>query len=161
MRKRLVLAILVALALAATVGLAACGGSGGSGERTTTATETAAQVAPDASKGTPDAAKPGAPRPGGKLALKKVGDFEHPTYVAGAPGYPRLLFVVEQEGQVIAMNGGKKLSRPFLDIRSLTNYDGAERGLLSIAFPPDYKEGGRFYVYFVNNGGSIEIDEYH
>jgi len=161
MRPRLVLAVFTALALAAAVGLAACGGSGGSAERTTTATETAAQVAPDASAGASDADQPGAPRPGGKLALKKVGDFEHPTYVAGAPGYPHLLFVVEQEGQVIVLNGGKKVSRPFLDIRSLTNYDGAERGLLSLAFPPDYKESGRFYVYFVNKGGSIEIDEYH
>src|SRR5271156_5278047 len=148
MRPRLVLAVLFALALAATLGLAACGSSGESGERTATATETAAQVAPDAA------------RSGGKLALKKVGDFEHPTYVAGAPGYPRLLFVVEQPGRVFVMNGGRRVGRPFLDIRSLVDYDGAERGLLSIAFPPDYMESGRFYVYFVNKGGSIEIDEY-
>jgi glucose/arabinose dehydrogenase len=152
MRPRLVLAALLVLALGATMGLAACGGSGGSAERTVTATETAARVAPDAAH--PKGSK-------GKLALKKVGDFEDPTYVAGAPGYPRLLFVVEQPGQVQVMNGGKKVGRPFLDIRSQVGYDGAERGLLSIAFPAGYKESGRFYVYFVNQGGSIEIDEYH
>ena len=149
MRPRLVLAVFTALALAATLSVVGCGGSGGSGERTATATETAAEVAPEAL------------RPGGRLALKQVGDFEHPTYVAGAPGYPRLLFVVEQAGRVVALNGGKRVGRPFLDIRSLVNYDGAERGLLSIAFPPDYKESGRFYVYYVNKGGSIEIDEFH
>lgn len=154
MRPRLVPAVLMVLALAATVGVAACGGSGASTDRTTTATETAAQVPPDA-------ARPGGPKSGGKLALKKVGDFEHPVYVAGAPGYPRLLFVVEQEGRVVVLNGGKRLGQPFLDIRSLVDYDGAERGLLSIAFPPDYAESGRFYVYFVNKGGSIEIDEFH
>jgi glucose/arabinose dehydrogenase len=154
MRPRLVLAVLFALALGASLSLAACGGSGGSAERTVTATETAAQVAPDA-------AQAGDAKAGGKLALKKVGEFEHPTYVAGAPGYPRLLFVVEQPGRVQVLNGGKKVGRPFLDIRSLVDYDGAERGLLSIAFPADYKESGRFYVYFVNKGGSIEVDEFH
>jgi hypothetical protein len=149
MRPRLVLAVLAALALAAALSLAACGGSDGSGQRTVTATETAARVAPDAA------------RPGGKLALKKVGDFDHPTYIAGAPGYPRLLFVVEQPGRVEVVNGGKHVGRPFLDLRSRVDYDGAERGLLSIAFPSDYKASGRFYVYYVDKGGSIEIDEYH
>jgi glucose/arabinose dehydrogenase len=154
MRRRLVLAVLVALALGATVGLAGCGGSGGSAERTTTATETSAQVAPDATR-------PHGPGTSGRPALKKVGEFDRPTYVAGAPGYPRLLFVVEQPGRVIVLNGGKRVGRAFLDIRSLVGYDGAERGLLSVAFPADYKASGRFYVYFVNKGGSIEIDEYH
>jgi glucose/arabinose dehydrogenase len=149
MRPRLVLAVLVALALGATPALAACGGSGGSAERTATATETAAQVPPHAA------------RPGGKLALKRVGNFDHPTYVAGAPGYPRLLFVVEQAGRVEVLNGGKRVGRPFLEIRSRVDYDGAERGLLSIAFPADYRKSGRFYVYYVNKGGSIQIDEYH
>jgi len=148
MRPRLVLAVLVALALGAVVGVAACGSSDGSAERTATATETAAQAPPDAA------------RPGGKLALRRVGDFDHPTYIAGAPGYPRLLFVVEQPGRVIVLKGGRRVGRPFLDLRSRVDYDGAERGLLSIAFPPDYKASGRFYVYYVNNGGSIQIDEY-
>src|ERR1700753_1252921 len=98
---------LLVIALVAAVGLAACGGSGGSGERTVTATETAAQ-------GAPDAARPGDTTSGGKLALKKVGEFENPTYVAGAPGYPKLLFVVEQPGRVEVLNGGKQASKPFL-----------------------------------------------
>ncbi|MBS1677426.1 MAG: PQQ-dependent sugar dehydrogenase [Actinobacteria bacterium] len=149
MRPRLVHVVLVVLALAAALSLAACGGSGGSAERTVTATETAAQVPPEAA------------RPGGGLALRRVGKFDRPTYVAGAPGYPRLLFVVEQPGRVIVLNGGKRVRRPFLDIRSRVDYDGAERGLLSIAFPPDYQASGRFYVYYVDKGGSIEIDEYH
>jgi hypothetical protein len=72
------------------------------------------------------------------VALKRVGNFESPTYVAGAPGYPKLLFVVEQPGRVEVMRAGRKLRHPFLDIRDLVGYDGGERGLLSIAFPPDY-----------------------
>src|ERR1044072_4399417 len=34
----------------------------------------------------------------GGIALKRIGSFDNPVYVAGAPGAPRLLFVVEQGG---------------------------------------------------------------
>ena len=44
---------------------------------------------------------------------------------------------------------------PFLNIRGMVDYDGAERGLLSIAFPPDYKQSGRFYVFFTDNEGDL------
>jgi glucose/arabinose dehydrogenase len=142
MRSRLVPAALV---LAVAFCLVACG-SGGS-PATTTATETAAHVP-----------APGA-RPGGKLALRQVGRFEDPVYVAGAPGYPKLLFVVEQPGRIVVLRDGHRRARAFLDIRGRVAYEG-ERGLLSVAFPPDYQESGAFYVYYVNRRGSIEIDEY-
>jgi glucose/arabinose dehydrogenase len=142
MRSRLVLA---ALALVLIASLAACGSAGSSA--TTTATETAAHVP-----------APGA-RPGGKLALRRVGRFENPVYVAGAPGYRNLVFVVEQEGRIVVLKDGRRRAKPFLDIRGRVAYEG-ERGLLSVAFPPDYKKRGAFYVYYVNDQGSIEIDEY-
>jgi glucose/arabinose dehydrogenase len=99
-------------------------------------------------------------RAGGRLALKRVGNFDHPVYVGAAPGARGLLFVVEQPGRVELLRNGKRLATPFLDIRSLVGYDGGERGLLSIAFPPDYGKSKRFYVYFVNKGGNIEVDEF-
>jgi glucose/arabinose dehydrogenase len=98
--------------------------------------------------------------PGGGIALKKVGNFESPTYVAGAPGYPKLLFVIEQPGRVEVMWEGHTLRHPFLDIRGLVGYDGGERGLLSIAFPPDYRSSGRLYVYYTDNTGNIRVDEF-
>jgi glucose/arabinose dehydrogenase len=98
---------------------------------------------------------------GGGLTLKKIGEFDHPTYVAGAPGFPKLLFVVEQPGRIEVLRGGRRLRRPFLDIRSLVGYDGDERGLLSIAFPPDYAQSGRFYAYYTDNGGNIRVAEFH
>lgn len=99
-------------------------------------------------------------RPGGGIALKRIGSFESPTYVAGGPGYPKLLFVVEQPGRVEVMRAGRKLGHPFLDIRDLVGYDGGERGLLSIAFPPDYHSSGRLYVYYTDNNGDIRVDEF-
>ena len=150
MRPRLVLAV---LALLAALGLAACGGGGSEG-RTAMATETAAEVTPGGTEAHANRAS------GGPLALRQIGKFEHPVYIAGAPGYPKLLFVVEQEGEIAVLKSGRRVGTPFLDIRDRVGYDGAERGLLSVAFPPDYGTSGRFYVYYVDKGGSIRIDEY-
>lgn len=96
----------------------------------------------------------------GGLGLKQIGSFDHPVYVAGAPGFPRLLFVVEQPGRVSVLRSGHALSQPFLDISGQVGYDGAERGLLSIAFPPDYADSGSFYVYYNDAAGNVRIDEF-
>jgi glucose/arabinose dehydrogenase len=94
------------------------------------------------------------------VGLKKIGQFDHPVYIAGAPGYPKLLFVVEQPGRVVVLSGGKRLPHPFLDLRAEVGYDGGERGLLSIAFPPDYRQSGSFYVYYNDDAGNIRVDEF-
>jgi glucose/arabinose dehydrogenase len=100
-----------------------------------------------------------ASRPGRDIALKKVGSFQEPVYVAGAPGFPQLLFVVEQAGKVIVLRGGHRVSKPFLDLSGKIS-SGGERGLLSIAFPPDYPQSRRFYVYYTDPRGNIRIDEF-
>lgn len=100
-----------------------------------------------------------AERPAARLTLKRIGNFDNPTYVTGAPGFPKLLFVVEQPGRVEVLRGGRKLSHPFLDISGLVDF-GGERGLLSIAFPPDYKQSGDFYAYYTDRAGNIRVDEF-
>jgi glucose/arabinose dehydrogenase len=95
----------------------------------------------------------------GKLALKPIGNFDEPTYVTGAPGFPTLLFVVEQEGEIAVLRKGQRLGHPFLDIRGLVGA-GGERGLLSVAFPPDYRQSGRLYVYYTDRAGNIRVDEF-
>ncbi len=92
------------------------------------------------------------------VALKQIGSFEAPVYVTGAPGSPKLLFVVEQPGRIVVLRGGHRLRRPFLDIRGTVGY-GGEEGLLSVAFPPNYARSGRFYVYYNDNAGNIRVDE--
>ncbi len=72
---------------------------------------------------------------GGGVALKQIGNFDQPVYVTGAPGFPKLLFVVEQEGRIKVLHRGRKLRRSFLNITSLVR-DSYEQGLLSVAFPP-------------------------
>ncbi len=93
------------------------------------------------------------------VGLKKIGEFASPVFVAAAPGYPRLLFVVEQEGRVGVLRGGRKLGSPFLDLSGMVS-SGGERGLLSIAFPADYRRSRRFYVYYTDAQGDIRVDEF-
>jgi hypothetical protein len=86
--------------------------------------------------------------------LVKIGDFQDPVHVASPPGDTRV-FVVEQRGLVNIAGAGT-----FLDLRNQTvlNY---ERGLLSIAFSPNYATSGLFYVFLTAQpGGDIEVREY-
>jgi glucose/arabinose dehydrogenase len=131
------LSITVALVAALlTLGLPACGSASQPDDRGTTSAR----------------AKRG-------VALKQVGTFDQPVYITGAPGFPQLLFVVEQPGRVVVLSGGKRLPHPFLDLRDEVGY-GGEQGLLSIAFRPDYRQSGSFYVYYNDNAGNIRIDEF-
>jgi glucose/arabinose dehydrogenase len=91
------------------------------------------------------------------LALDQIGSFQAPVYVDSPPRKPKLLFVVEQPGTIRVLRNGKKLSRPFLDISDRVQFAG-EEGLLSIAFHPKYKKKRRFFVYYVNNDGDLQVD---
>ncbi len=93
----------------------------------------------------------------GGVQLKQIGNFDAPVHVAAAPGAKKLLFVVEQPGAIRVLRDGKTVDRPFLNITDRVEY-GGEEGLLSIAFHPRYAKNRRFYVYYVNNAGNIQID---
>jgi len=98
--------------------------------------------------------------PKGAVGLKSIGRFNHPTYVAGHPTSPAVL-VVEKFGKVRVVRKGKKRKRPFLNIKSLvsaTRLD--ERGLLSIAFAPDYASSGLVYAFYTERGGDLVVAEF-
>ena len=71
------------------------------------------------------------------------------------------LFIVQQSGAVRIWNGTSLLPTPFLNVASSISYtpDG-ERGLLSLAFHPNYKNNGYFYIYFTNTSGDVTIARY-
>src|SRR5829696_4264259 len=91
--------------------------------------------------------------------LDLVGRFTNPVHVAGAPGDPSRLFVVERPGMIRIVRDGRTNSTPFLDISSRVSCCG-ERGLLSMAFAPDYATSRRFYVFFTDNSGDLRVFEY-
>lgn len=70
------------------------------------------------------------------------------------------LFVVEQGGRIkIINNDGTVNPTPFLNISSKIS-TGGERGLLGLAFAPDYETSGRFYVNYTNTAGDTVIERY-
>jgi glucose/arabinose dehydrogenase len=85
------------------------------------------------------------------------------VYVTAPPGDSRL-FVVDRLGRVDIVKRGRRLRRPFVDLRKLVQLEdpGLERdhgGLLSLAFAPDYATSRRFYVWYTNRDGQIHVDE--
>lgn len=58
-------------------------------------------------------------------------------------------FIVEQTGQIRVLTAdGRLLPEPFLDVADRLSSSGGERGLLGLAFHPDYADNGRFFVYY-------------
>ena len=62
------------------------------------------------------------------------------------------LFITQQRGTVVIWDGTRILPAPFLDITSLVLCCG-ERGLLSVAFHPNYTQNGFFYVNYTELAG--------
>jgi glucose/arabinose dehydrogenase len=82
------------------------------------------------------------------LRLERLPDsFGAPTYLTHAPGRPDDLFVVDRFGRVRIRRAGSFLSRDFLDVTDRVR-TGSERGLLGLAFHPDFATNGRLYVHY-------------
>ena len=134
------------------VGAMACGGGGDDADGRQPAPDGGSPAVTPEPTATPSAAARG-------VRLAKVADFDAPVYLTSPPGDRQRQLVVEQEGRVMVVRGGRKLDTPFLDIRGQVTA-GGEQGMLSIAFAPDYAQSGLLYVYFTDDAGDQRIVEY-
>jgi glucose/arabinose dehydrogenase len=93
------------------------------------------------------------------VTLAKVGDFSSPVYVTAPPGDTSRVFVVERGGTIKVVDNGAVSTFADLTDRVLA---GDERGLLSMAFAPDYATSGLFYVYYTAKSptGQVTIEEH-
>jgi uncharacterized protein (TIGR03437 family) len=82
-----------------------------------------------------------------------------PTDIQNAGDASGRLFCVQQSGTVRILRNGVLEPEPFLDIRSKTML-GSERGLLGLAFPPDFSVKQRFYVDYTDLNGDTVIAQY-
>ncbi|MDZ7799451.1 MAG: PQQ-dependent sugar dehydrogenase [Trueperaceae bacterium] len=93
----------------------------------------------------------GAQSPPNVEAELVVDGLTSPVQLTAPPDDPRR-FVVEQTGQIrILQEDGTLADTPFLDLsdRIVTLRDGfEERGLLGLAFHPEFADNGRFYVHY-------------
>lgn len=94
-------------------------------------------------------------------------DFELETFATGFTDPVNVkhagddrLFVVEQDGIIKIVNAnGTTNTAPFLDI-SARVFNSGERGLLAMAFHPNYATNGFFYVNYINNSGDTVISRF-
>jgi glucose/arabinose dehydrogenase len=89
-----------------------------------------------------------------------VSGFEQPLFVTGAGTDNTRLFVVEKPGRIRVVKDGNLLATPFLNISRIVNDNANERGLLGLAFHPDYQSNRWFYVNYTNRRGDIVIARY-
>src|SRR4051794_13553004 len=140
--------------------LAACGST------SPTASGTAAQSAPTSAEPAPSASSSVGPAsstnptatPLPTPAIDRVSiDFqplaeglEAPVGLVASPTVAGRSFILEQAGKILILDGDTVRPKPFLDVSAsvvpLTpDYD--ERGLLGLAFHPDFASNGRLFVY--------------
>jgi glucose/arabinose dehydrogenase len=87
------------------------------------------------------------------IDLQQIADgLASPLSVVEAPDDSHRLFVVDQIGRIwIIGSNGQKLAQPFMDITSKMVTLGRfydERGLLSMAFHPNFKMNHKFYIFY-------------
>jgi len=86
--------------------------------------------------------------------------FSAPTDLTAPPGDSSRVFVTEQStARVMLVLNGVLQATPFLNIGPIVG-SGSERGLLGLAFHPDYASNRKFYVSYTDNGGSSVVREY-
>ena len=108
------------------------------------------------------ASKPAAKRPKPPYVLRTVAKgLTEPVYVTAPSGVQGRLYVVLRRGVVRVVANGRVQRQAFMDIESQVSTIG-ERGLLSIAFAPDYATSGRVYAVFTDTTpeAAIRIVEY-
>jgi glucose/arabinose dehydrogenase len=83
--------------------------------------------------------------------------FDAPLLATNAGDASGRLFVVEQSGRVHVLRNGKRAADgPFLDVSRRISL-GGERGLLGLAFAPDYDTSGEFYVNYTDTNGDTIV----
>ncbi len=109
------------------------------------------------------------PSHGGAVAplstVRVASGLNRPVFVTHAPGDETRLFIVEQRGviKILDLSTETVLGTAFLNIDALVagpanTFD--ERGLLGLAFHPDYADNGFFYVNYTNNASNTTVARY-
>ena len=85
-----------------------------------------------------------------------VSGLQSPVAFVQDPTDRNVQFVVQQTGRIRVVRSGTVLANDFLDLTSAVRCCG-ERGLLGLAFAPDYASSGRLFVNFTNTSGDTVV----
>ncbi len=93
-----------------------------------------------------------------EIDLKIVASgLEKPLFLTHAGDGSGRIFVVEQPGTIRIIEDRELLPTPFLDISGRVNDSSNEQGLLGLAFAPNFRETGFFFVNYTDAGGDTVI----
>lgn len=92
--------------------------------------------------------------------IRVASGLVQPLYVTHAPGDYDRIFIVEQTGAIRILKRGVLLAEPFLDVSELVACC-SERGLLGLAFHPEYAQNGSFFIDYTDaHGGDTVVARY-
>ena len=137
-------------ALMALLGLAACGGD--------TGMSPTPGPSPSPSAGACAAGTPVTGIPALTARLVASG-LRSPLDLQSVRSDAERLYVVEQGGRIRVVRGGQLQAAAFLDVSGRIS-SGGERGLLGLAFHPQFATNRRFYVNYTNPAGDTHIAEF-
>lgn len=84
-----------------------------------------------------------------------------PVFITSANDGTRRLFIVQQRGIIKVVQPGSNTATDFLNVSGVVSSTGSERGLLGLAFHPQYSTNRRFFIYYTRQSdGAVEIAEY-
>ncbi len=101
------------------------------------------------------------PAEGQTLAVEQVvNGLSGALYLTSPPGDTNRLFVLQQNaGLIRIIKDGQLLGTPFLDVHTRIS-SGGERGLLGLAFHPEYASNGYFFINYTNTSGNTVVARY-
>lgn len=127
-------------------------------------------MAQDATPGAPPPSTPaplpaGIPDPAGFQWSLVADGFDSPIGIVSANDDSGRVFAWEQSGKIWVINGDEVSFDPFLDIGELLPPDVfkggySEQGLLGVAFHPQYKDNGVFFIDYIDVKGNTVIARY-
>ncbi|MDH3206313.1 MAG: PQQ-dependent sugar dehydrogenase [Gemmatimonadota bacterium] len=91
--------------------------------------------------------------------VEVVSGLSSPVFATAPSGDPDRLFVVERGGLIRIVVNGAALPTPFLDVRG-SIVAGSERGLLGMAFHPNYAVNGYFFLNYTDTTGTTQVVRY-
>lgn len=100
------------------------------------------------------------PDPGQYRWAPVVDGLTQPVGLTTAGDGSGRLFIIEQPGRIRVVEDGGLRSQPFLDIRDRVGDSGNEQGLLGLAFHPDYRNNGYFFVNYTDNNGDTVVSRF-
>src|SRR6187397_1354742 len=108
---------------------------------------------------TPSTVPPSAAPASGWSLERVVDGLVSPLAVTNAGDGSGRIFVLEQGGQIRIVRDGQLLGDPFLNIGERLTA-GGERGLLGLAFHPDFPDDPRFFVNYTDLDGNTVVSSF-